>query len=856
MASRIVSTNALLCAALLNSHQVLRLVQRSPFRLPISADEMREAVFHATRHSMSKEPSHLFDAAWKDLQADMANKNRDWFMPGALHMLAAEHLQSAHGRLHVQMNKFGIWQQSIVSRLSCVPVCAAAYVWPADPYTPLKPIESKMIWGAKPKHPWAHEKAPFLLPYEQKVEEYIRREGLHETHVHLNGSTSAEQCWLLALHDPTCSVRKFDEVWHNKKLSASKRVREFAHSIQPSYSPFLLLQQLRAARRLRELLVAVAECPEKMVKKLPPTYRAMMCDKYSGYGGSFACKGPFYLHKNSNCFDEMRWQKRILEYLDKNRNQTVERMLHCYLLLQNLYYRLLVQHENQFGFSEFQKLTLTDLRDYAEQEYYTRFRAMHGPKEHSRIHFLDARIAPKDMPEKNVDILLKVLRGYHKYLAEMQPPAELCIRTTKIRFSRNPTLSLSELLKALDRHLIGETPQGRRVLQLALTMHFIKQPWSYSDGTAGPYHFYSVRKDLEKKAYALVHVLRKWPDLAGWVRAIDAAANEMDTPPEVFASCFRLCRMAGISRRTFHVGEDFPHLLNGMRTILDAVELLQLEDGDRIGHGTALGIKPELWIQSMPEKVSVSRGEWLLDLLAARRLLMESDCAHQLHKIDQDIAKHASYIFGKELSCTAIERAMKLRHLNLGCVHERLSVDRNTSPCMTFSSFLREEREMVYGIAKSQKADLELLWQWQQNEKFTRGDSVMQRRFERIQVPADYLVPALLVGMQQALMRILADKKVLIETLPTSNVRISQYQKYKDHHAMRWMRVPGAIIDGDPAILTTLGSDDPGIFAGDLTAEFYHLYSELQANSDGESEPLEFLAAVNERGREYRFHRL
>lgn len=95
---------------------------------------------------------------------------------------------------------------------------------------------------------------------------------------------------------------------------------------------------------------------------------------------------------------------------------------------------------------------------------------------------------------------------------------------------------------------------------------------------------------------------------------------------------------------------------------------------------------------------------------------------------------------------------------------------------------------------------------------------------------------------------------VSVETLPSSNVRISQYNSFNEHHSLRWMRVPGFVQDGDPAIMVTLGSDDPGIFAGDLNSEFYQLYATLRGQGIGDKDALNYLATLNERGRQYRFH--
>lgn len=103
-------------------------------------------------------------------------------------------------------------------------------------------------------------------------------------------------------------------------------------------------------------------------------------------------------------------------------------------------------------------------------------------------------------------------------------------------------------------------------------------------------------------------------------------------------------------------------------------------------------------------------------------------------------------------------------------------------------------------------------------------------------------------------MQEVADRGVVIETLPSSNVRISQYKHFSEHHALRWMREHSATPPNDPEILVSLGSDDPGIFSTDIETEFHHLFFALKNSGLNEADALQRVAQVNERGRIYRFH--
>lgn len=827
------STLSLICTSLLSSYKALALLQTRPFHAPIRAEEMREAVYLAYQPWAARMPDHVFERAWQQLEAQPANDGRDGWSPGALQALANEFLAPRHGQLHVKLERFGAWQQSVLSRLSGVPIQAAAHAWPQT--GSYLPAPTPPDWLRAPNADvWARKHSPILYPYDLVVEDYLEREGLHETHLHLNGSTHAEQCWLRALHEPERETEDFATKWRDRSQPGSK-LRELGRAANPALSPAELRRQLRAARALRAWLVGAATGALADDAELPDNFAELEDDTPAAPD---TVEPDLALGEGCTIEGERRWLYLLLHRFDSRPSLALERMLHLYLLLQNLYYRLLVQSEEQYGFDQFQKLTWTELRTPVEKDYLNRFRLMHGEARRSRTDCLEGRFAPKDLPAKNAALLHSILGGYWQYLDDsaLDGNRTVCVPG-----------SLSELLHKLDKKLHQGSSQDRRRMRLTLVAHFIKQPEKKGDT---PYHFYSLRQSLDNQAHALIATLEDYPGLRRWVRGIDAAANELHAPPEVFASCFRLCRQAGLTRRSFHAGEDFPHLLSGMRTMLDVLELLELCEGDRIGHGTAMGINPALWIRRMPGKITLPKGDWLVDLLAAWRLLRRAGATSEAYRVECDLAELASVLFGRDITCTALERAMRFRGLSLVYLQQaQCAPEQDWFPGVTPLNHLqRAEAEQVAKAVRSHRADLALLWEWLSDEK------VRERSRELTEVSADYLDDRTCLRMQQELMREVAGRRVLIETLPSSNVRISQYQDFGEHHSLRWMGVPGFKQEGDPAIMVTLGSDDPGIFAGDLRGEFYQLYAVLRDNGFSDRDALGFLAPINERGREYRFH--
>jgi adenosine deaminase len=840
MTSQSSSVVSIIITALLSNYRVLKVVQDTPFGRPLNPSALQEAVYLSYQPWAARNPDHIFENGWSYLISKLQYRETSGLLSVGLEALSNEFLDAFHGHLYVKREKFSAWQQSILSRICGTPIIAAAsnsyLLRNGQEELVQHPHDSSLVPVATT---WPDKIVPILYPYDPLVEDYIIRTGLHETHLHLNGSTHAEQCWLRALHSPKAETWDFNNKWTNKNKHELEKIRELARAINPSFSPSELYRQLIAAAQLRTWLVAAAYDYLDPSTILPYSYDRISAVKADGVQLDDR-RGQ--LKSGSSANDEIRWQQLILRRLAHTPSIQLERMMHCYLLLQNHYYRLLVQSEEQFGFDQFQKITYTDLREPAEKSYLYRFLSMHGKNQQfSRTGYLEGRFAPKTTSEKNARLLYAILMGYWSYRNVVSKRKE---QTKKPR-----PRTLTELLNSLNDLVATQSPLDRGYHRLALVAHFLKKSWSsLPSSESGPYRFFRLRKDLKNSTNALLNTMIKWPLLSTWVRGIDAAANELHAPPEIFSSYFRVCRSAGLSRCTYHVGEDFPHLLTGLRHMLDAIELLDLRAGDRIGHGTAMGISPQLWLDRIPERLIVKKGDWMLDLLAGWTLLRDLPEAQvTVNRITYRLAEMASNIFGRDISCSALERAMSFRHLNV----EYLQASYESSdifPPTSFNALWQSETERVYAARRDNSSDLNLLWQWLSDKK------LWERSEELIEVSADHFDAGTYIFIQQALMKKIAERGIIIETLPSSNVRISHYHSFNEHHALRWMRVPGHLHDGDPEIMVSMGSDDPGIFAGDLNSEFYQLYSALRNQDIGDEASLSYLKQLNERGQKYRFH--
>lgn len=792
---------------LLNSTALLNQLSSISLGEVLPGDGVESSVFLTQYEQARGLPDHVAKSAWSYLVQQIKQRNMKLGPVAALRQIAKKFVKNEKDGPRTDLSLFSEWQ-TLMSRVSCLPILACHQVFNPGPNS----LAYSFRWP--------------LYPYHPAVEDYIARERLHETHQHLNGSTSAEECWLDALKHPEVSVRDFEKGW------SSQEAKQLCAQIDPSLTPKAFKDRLQIASNIREILCRVAQgldLPKWTASLLHPQQLADSTILHQDKEYGFATVWPTddkYTQESEFC-----WLTALLEKWRFGAPEGLERLLWIYLLIQNQYLTLLVQRDDFFGFDQFQKYTMTELREETEKSYLSRFKNAHGAGVCSQVRYLEGRFAPKSDPSKMQKLLFSVLRGYWDYLND---------HITEDWVHPQPN-NITQVLDNLE-----QVKSSSMCAELALVPHFIKRKPKKDE----VYPYALLFKDLKNQAAILMDILSNEPRLTRWIRGVDAAANEMHAPPELFGPLFRVLAKSGIAHFTYHVGEDFPHLISGIRSIDDALRFLPLRNGDRLGHCTAIGITPNIWKRSLPLSLSMTKETRLLDLVFVWRefrnhpelLRYASDAAIEAVRL-----AHEVFSLEEEISITTLEEVFKLR----GVLAESEGLLGELDGPLKPESLWLEEYEYAKELAKKtgMKRPLNLYKQW------LTDDNVRKQRAEYVEVALEYLPDEALVSLQQTVMAKMADRNIAIECPPTSNTRISQYQDVSEHHIFRWMGLPEEAIGGDVPMSICLGSDDPGIFAADLKSEFYHLFVVLTRKFGlSSAEALRKVAEVNENGRIFRFH--
>jgi hypothetical protein len=238
MSAQAASISSLISTLLLTDYRVLRVVWDAPFTQQLDWPDLREQTYLAYQPWVARLPDHVFDSAWRLLIAQQ--KPDQSVLLTVLKALGDEFLELRHSEVRIRSHLQGAWQQGVISRQSSLPILAINVSHGQ--------AKASLLWGDRTgqRHaPWMRQILPLPRAEDALVADYIEQEGLHETHLHLNGSTHAEICWLRALRNSRAETRDFVNAWTRDRNT--ERIRELVGLANPALTPKVFHKHLRTA---------------------------------------------------------------------------------------------------------------------------------------------------------------------------------------------------------------------------------------------------------------------------------------------------------------------------------------------------------------------------------------------------------------------------------------------------------------------------------------------------------------------------------------------------------------------------------------------------------------------------------
>ncbi|HEV7404598.1 MAG TPA: hypothetical protein VGO11_16780 [Chthoniobacteraceae bacterium] len=351
-------------------------------------------------------------------------------------------------------------------------------------------------------------------------------------------------------------------------------------------------------------------------------------------------------------------------------------------------------------------------------------------------------------------------------------------------------------------------------------------------------HWFNEKR---REARALSWLLTSFPLSLGIFRGVDVCTDELGVPTWVVKPLLehvrRASRVASASlaqfcgrhlpplHQTIHAGEDFVHLQTGLRNVDEVVEKLGLGEGDRIGHGVALGIDPADWAVRAG-RLLVAREDRLADLVWEWAGYGSGACVAppgRASYIEREIAVLSERMFDQARPPRELERLM----LQLCNEWDLYAVGFPEAPRRGADA---EPRTLLH--------------------RFLTDAKVFERGREQVWVDPAGEVETLR-ELQRCVRRKVAARRIAVEVNPTSNLLIGDLSDLRQHPLWR-MRPPRG--DGDaPGVPLCIGSDDPLVFASNLPQEYQFLCDALTLAGLSQEEMRQWIDSCRVCGLEHRF---
>ncbi|MCY1081261.1 hypothetical protein [Archangium lansingense] len=470
------------------------------------------------------------------------------------------------------------------------------------------------------------------------------------------------------------------------------------------------------------------------------------------------------------------------------------------------------------------------------RRFYDRISALRGP--------LDGQKYVAALQHQSVDLTLGALE------VRTAPPSDW----TEIRDE------VRRLASAGEQRRPTPGTDGKRP-ELGLVFHFIKRKQArgtnqlYADPSQDPtgYRHGSWFSDRRREVLALQEALENHPELLLLIRGMDVASSELAVPTWATVELLASVRQASVTasealrqlrpswnvppmRLTCHVGEEFSRLVEGVRRVHELYEAGLLRNGDRIGHGLALGIVPRLWADSATLVVQTAEDRlddllWELDRYGSGNVPAHPG---RVERVRAEADRLAWRIYGDANSnLTALSFARRRRHQP----NELLLRGFPDGPT------LRED-------------PLPLSLYLTDSNVFRRGQQPVEVRVDDAEV-------RFLEDVQRWLRSELARLEITVETNPSSNLLIGDLLGVEEHPvfqlAERWLMPGGAAAEtgaggGDHSeLLVSINSDDPITFATRLADEYTYLYFALLRRRVPSARALGWMDELRARGMRARF---
>ena len=548
--------------------------------------------------------------------------------------------------------------------------------------------------------------------------------------------------------------------------------------------------------------------------------------------------------------------------LNNDFSPTEKMLFYLYLLLKISFRGELIQVNKQIGFKNFANYQSRKDIAWVNTIYWWEAQrmALVAPAICNNLRSLEARIGPKKTVRENLNIIKNLDQVV---LQETQEDTNPFTSLAERLASTAKSVSPNGLIK--DRIILKNgynDKQGVIDYRNFYVLHFPKRKDDEIEINL-PLNLTCRHQKLRNKikitAFALAEAFSRYPDLFKRVCGIDACSNELGCRPETFATEFRFLRNFNSSlfnndsyliensnrtqlSLTYHAGEDFWDIADGLRAIDETESFFGIKRGDRIGHALALGVDPNTHYQRKQNESIINKQEyldnlvWLLYRSQDFNVSLENSLLRSLQRTAEILLKeiYGDIINKRKWHVDLLDyyNSMKLRG-DSPYLYKTGTFVKPKTTLLTYDSFCVNHLDA--GLTNYRHDDLlaGLYFYYEYNPEVKRKGN------ETICIPIDSAYIHLITDMQIAMQFDLEKKGIIIECNPSSNVLIGTFGKYSKHPIFRFNdNGLGLTKYKNPQLHVCVNTDDLGVFDTSLEFEYALIYQALRSLQNDEKLPL------------------
>lgn len=390
------------------------------------------------------------------------------------------------------------------------------------------------------------------------------------------------------------------------------------------------------------------------------------------------------------------------------------------------------------------------------------------------------------------------------------------------------------------------------------------------------------RRVFFEQAKDIIRFREEQPLLARRVLGIDAASRELGCRPEVFGRVYRMLgdhqhyyggrieerRRLPALGKTYHVGEDFPDVVNGLRAIDEAINFLDLDCGDRLGHAIVLGINVEDWYEQKRDGVFVSIQDRIDDIAWLYHALIHFSIPNVdslKERLKRDFEYWFNIVYRNSIDADFIKDLMTSARKNYYdrtredheryCEHPchfdilgyyRAWTLRGDDPSCYIDGYFQKPHGSI-SMTTEEKAKVCENYPPNYEDRYISEYSLLNYLYQfddrvrregarkiKVEITEEYIqaVKAVQIEMRYRV----AQKGISIETNPTSNVLVGTFRKYEKHPILafynRGLPVTASEEEECSQLQVSINTDDSGVFYTDLETEYALLAHSVEQIQD------------------------